>query len=198
MDRGVVLRHVASGAVVAMLIVLAIGSTDSGGGSSATGERQSTAAPATPPRPGEQWMYEQSEDPMGKGTSYSAMVQSTNTVTFDFPYSEAQHATLTLRTHPRYGKDLILRIERGQFLCNSYDGCNVLVRFDDGEPQTFSAAGPSDNSTEVLFIRNYPRFVEAMLKAERIRISAEVYQEGSPVFEFDVRGFATSRYRPKS
>ncbi len=190
------LRHLASGAVLATLIALAIGSTDSGGGGSQTSGRQSTPTPAPPMKPGEQWMYGQSEDPMGKGKTYSATVQSTNTVSFDFPYSGAQHATLTLRTHPRYGKDVILRIERGQFLCNSYDGCNVLVRFDDREPQTFSAAGPSDKSTETLFIRNYSRFVEAMLKAERVRISAEVYQEGSPVFEFDVRGFETSRYRP--
>jgi len=133
---------------------------------------------------------------MAKGTTYSAIVQSTNTVNFDFPYRGSQHATLTLRTHPRYGKDVIFSIERGQLLCNSYDGCNVLIRFDDGQAQTFSASGPSDNSTEMLFIRNYYKFVAGMLKAELIRISAQVYQEGSPVFEFDVRGFDSSRYRP--
>ena len=143
-----------------------------------------------------QWIYSQSPDPMGKGTTYTAMIQSTNTVTFDFPYGGSQHAKLILRTHPRHGKDVLLRLERGQFLCTSYDGCSVLVRFDDGEARRFSAAPPSDNSTETLFIQNYSRFVAGMLKARRVRISAEVYQEGSPVFDFDVSGFETARYRP--
>lgn len=196
MKRGDVLQHLGSTAVVAVLIVLAVGSTDSGGGNSPGGGRQSAVTSSPSLAPGEQWTYSQSEDPMAKGTTYSATVQSTNTVAFDFPYRGSQHATLTLRTHPRYGKDVILSIERGQLLCNSYDGCNVLIRFDDGKAQTFSASGPSDNSTESLFIRNYSRFVAGMLKAERVRISAQVYQEGSPVFEFDVRGLDASRYRP--
>lgn len=157
---------------------------------------KSVVTPPAPPEPGAQWEYRQGGDPMGQGASYSASVQSTNTVSFDFPYSGPQHATLTLRTHPRHGKDVILRIERGQFLCRSYDGCNVLVRFDDSEAQTYSANGPADQSTEVLFIENYPRFVAGMLKASRVRISAEVYQEGVPVFEFDVSGFDVAKYRP--
>lgn len=190
-------RHLSSAIVLVLLLVLAAGSTDSGG-SGTRNVPESPSQPALPAAPGSQWMYFQSEDQMGKGTTYSATVQSSNTVTFDFPYSGAQHATLTLRTHPRYGKDIILRIERGQFLCGSYDGCDVLVRFDDGDALTFSAAEPSDNSTEVLFIRDYSRFVGRMLKAERVRISASVYQEGSPVFEFDVRGFSVARYRPAS
>jgi hypothetical protein len=199
MKQGNLLQHLASAAVVAVLIALAAGSSDSGRGTSPDTSGQPAAASSSsvaPAAPGEQWTYNQSEDPMAKGTTYTAAVQSTNTVNFDFPYSGEQRATLTLRTHPRHGKDVILRLERGQFLCNSYDGCNVLVRFDDGQSKTFSAAGPSDNSTETLFIRNYSQFVAGMLKAERVRISAEVYHEGSPVFEFDVQDFDVSRYKP--
>src|SRR5512139_2186222 len=94
-----------------------------------------------PPVPGSQWTYNRYEDEMKKGVAFEASVSSSNTVNFSFPYSGEQHATLILRTHPRYGKDLILRIEKGQFLCPSYDGCNVLVRFDDSEPLHFSATG---------------------------------------------------------
>lgn len=160
------------------------------------------AAESTPPPPvpestvGDQWRYIQSDDPMSGKTSYSASVRSTNTVSFGFPYSGAQRATLTLRTHPRHGRDLIFAIERGQLLCRSYDGCTVLARFDDRQAIRYSAIGPSDNSTEVLFIRNYSGFAGEMLKAERVRISVEVYQQGSPVFEFDVSGFDVNRYRP--
>lgn len=150
------------------------------------------------PVPGSQWTYHRSSDDMGKGFVYTAFTSSTNTVEFDFPYSGAQHATLSLRTHPRWGKNLIFRIEKGQLLCNSYDGCTVLVRFDDGEAERFSAVGPEDNSSEVLFIQNYGRFAEKMLKAKRVRIAVSVYQEGNPTFEFDVSDFDTSKYRPKA
>jgi hypothetical protein len=131
---------------------------------------------------------------MAKGSSFSARVQSTNTVEFGFPYTGVQHAALTLRTHSRLGKDVILNIERGQFLCRSYEDCTILVRFDDQKAQNYSAVGAPDNSTETIFIRNYSRFIGSMQKAKTVRIAAEIYQQGSPVFEFDVSGFDASKY----
>lgn len=148
------------------------------------------------PTPGSQWFYDQSEDPMAQGKSYGASVRSTNTVNFGFPYSGSQRGLLTLRTHPRHGKDVIFRIERGQILCHSYEDCTILVRFDDGKAQSFSAVGAADNSTETIFIRNYARFLTSMQKAKTVRIAIEVYQQGSPVFEFDVSGFDATKYVP--
>jgi hypothetical protein len=126
---------------------------------------------------------------MSKDAVYQAQVSSSNTVDFDFPYAGAQHATLTLRIHPRHGKDVIFSIERGQILCHSYENCTVLVRFDDEQAVNFTAVGAADNSTEAIFIRNYGRLVEKMLKAKRVRIAASIYQQGTPMFEFDVSGF---------
>lgn len=134
---------------------------------------------------------------MSKGTSYHAAVSSTNTVEFGFPYAGAQYATLNLRIDPRNGKDVIFKIERGQILCHSYKDCTVLVRFDDEKATNYSAVGAADNSTETIFIRNYGRFVEQMLKAKQVRISTNIYQQGAPVFEFDVSGFDQQKYKPK-
>lgn len=133
---------------------------------------------------------------MSEGKTYGASVRSTNTVNFDFPYSGPQRGTLTLRTHPRHGEDVIFSIERGQILCRSYEDCTILVRFDDGKAQSFSAVGAADNSTETIFIRNYSRFLAGMQKASTVRIAVEVYQEGAPVFEFDVSGFDAEKYKP--
>lgn len=135
------------------------------------------------------WRYSQSDDPMSKGKTNHASVISSNTVEFGFPYNGKQNATLTLRIDPKYGKDVIFSIEKGQILCSSYDGCNVLVRFDDDKATNYSAAAPADNSTDTIFIRNYSKFVEKISKAKRVRISTNIYQEGNPVFEFDVSGF---------
>lgn len=199
-----------AGMLVGLPIIAFIASVTIGAFSSPPAQTVSSGVPVSPegrepnpiaptePEPGSQWVYTQMDDAMGKGKIFTASVRSTNTVSFEFPYAGPQYGTLTIRTHARHGKDVILRIERGQFLCNSYDGCRVLVRFDDGEAQYYEAGGPSDNSTEILFIHNYSGFVSRMLKANRVRISAEIHQEGSPLFEFDVRGFDKSRYKPTS
>lgn len=148
------------------------------------------------PTIGAQWDYRQQPDPMGKSSAHFAAVQSTNTVSFGFPYAGAQHATLTLRDHPRYGKDIILAIERGQFLCPSYGGCQVLVRFDDAGATKYHAVGAADSSTETVFIQGYSTFLKHLEAAKVVRISTNVYQEGAPVFEFNTAGFDARKYIP--
>ncbi len=145
----------------------------------------------------ELWSYSHTDDPMSKGITRLASLYSSNTVNFDFPYGGEQNGSLTLRTDPKYGKDVIFSIEKGQILCASYDGCTVLVRFDDEDAASYTAVGAADNSSETIFIRNYSRFIEKMMKAKRVRISVNIYQEGSPVFDFDVSGFSKDKYQQK-
>jgi len=155
------------------------------------------AASPTPAAPISQWQYHQWADEMGKGAISAAWVKSSNTVNFGFPYSGAQHGDLTLRVHPRHGKDVIFKIEKGQILCHSYDNCTVLVRFDNEKAERFAASDSADHSRETIFITNYSRFMEKMLKAKKVRISVNIYQEGSPVFEFDVSNFDRAKYIAK-
>ena len=134
---------------------------------------------------------------MTGGTTYSASVLRSNTVTFRSPYGGEQYGSLALRTDPKYGKDVIFSIQRGQLLCRSYEDCEILVRFDDGKPEQFAGVGAADNSTEIVFIRNYERFLGKLRKAKIVRISLNIYQEGAPVFEFDVDGFNQAKYIQK-
>lgn len=133
------------------------------------------------------WEYSQQVDPMGRGNIKHASLESRNTVTFGFPYNKIQRATLHLRAHPEYGKDVILSLEKAQFQCNSYRSCSVKIRFDDGKAQSFEAAEPADNSMDTIFIRGYSRFVTAAAKSRTVRIEAQFYQEGTRVFEFPVQ-----------
>lgn len=71
----------------------------------------------------------------------------------------------------------------------------LLVRFDDEKPTQYSATPPADNSSETIFISNYGKFVEKICKAKLVRISPTVYQEGLPVFEFDVHGFEQNKFK---
>lgn len=123
---------------------------------------------------------------MGRGVIKTAAVNSLNEFQFDFPYRGAQRATLTLRKHPQFGNDVILEIERGQFLCHR--DCSVLVRLDEGKAQAFSVSKPEDHSTTALFIMNYNRFVASLRKAKHLYIEATFFQQGTRVTEFDVSG----------
>lgn len=140
------------------------------------------------------WSYEETTDEMTSRASRVAAIRSENTVDFAFPYGGRQHATLMLRTHPTWGEDVILSIERGQLLCQEIDRCTLRVRFDDGEPQAWTARPPADHSTTHLFLDSHDRFVERLRRAQVVRLQPEVYQEGSPVFEFQVGGYDHARY----
>ncbi len=136
---------------------------------------------------GLRWRYSEEPDKMGRGTIKHAMVRSLNEVEFDFPYQGAQFAMLCLRMHPKLGKDVFLSIKRGQFLCD-FRGCRVAVRFDNGKAQNFSAVGPADHSTTMLFLRDYDRFLAVARKSKKVYIEAQFFRQGTRVFEFDISG----------
>jgi hypothetical protein len=132
------------------------------------------------------WKYQEYEDEMSGKQAIQAVVTSNNTVNFSSPYRGAQHARLVIRAHPRHGTDVILHIEKGQFLCSSLNKCELLVRFDEQQARKFAAVEPADRSSTSLFISPTARFLTALQKAKRVQIEATFYQEGSRVFAFDV------------
>jgi hypothetical protein len=143
------------------------------------------------------WSYDTSEDTMTSKIKRKASIESENTVSFAFPYRGEQHGTLILRDHPTHGRDVMFSIEKGQLLCRSYEDCQIRVRFDGGSPQRWSAIGPSDNSTTLIFLRNQARFVQLLRKSKVVLLQVPVYQQGDPIFEFEVGGFDWSRYQGK-
>ncbi len=195
--------------VVGLLFVLGVIGSLAGGGagkSSQLATASSTAASSVVPSTSstsisaatdgqetDNWTYSAQNDAMSGKPFREAGVRSTNTVDFNAPYEGAQHGTLILRQHPRYGNDVILTIERGQFLCQSFQECHVLVKFDDKPAMTFSGIGPSDNSSEQIFIKNYKLFAKQLQGAKHVLIEAEVFQDGRPQFDFDVHGFNSTK-----
>lgn len=142
----------------------------------------------------DKWTYDESTDPMTSRSTRRASIRSENTVNFDWPYSGPQHARLTLRTHPTYGRDVIFRIERGQIQCPSYSGCTIRVRFDESPPVSWRANAAADHSTEVIFLSNHNGFIQRMRSAETVRIQIPVYRQGRPTFDFAVGGYSHDRY----
>jgi hypothetical protein len=146
-------------------------------------ETEVTPAPTN----GSQWGYSAQRDSMGRTRSV-ARVTSVNTLSFGSSGQEPQHGTLTVRRSAEWGLNILLGIERGQFLCSGKT-CTVGVRFDSGPVRQFKATGPADYSTTVLFLQNEQRFLSQMRKAHTVHIEATFFQEGLQTFEFNVEGF---------
>lgn len=130
------------------------------------------------------WRYLQGTDAMTGKTIEYGLLESTNTLTLDFPYKGHNPATLQVRKHPKYGLDVIYRIAKGQLMCSSITGCPIEVRFDDRAAMRFTGSEPADHDPSTLFINNAPRFIAEARKAKRILVRVNVYQNGAPVMEF--------------
>jgi len=154
-----------------------------------------TTAAAEARRLAEKWSYSSREDPMSSRKVTHASIESENSVSFGFPYSGPQQGTLTIRNHPTQGVDVIFSIARGQILCQSYTDCTIRVRFNESNAERWSAVGPVDNSSTVIFLRSEQRFIQRLRGAKVLRLQIPFYQEGAPIFEFEVGGFDNARYK---
>ncbi len=132
------------------------------------------------------------------GVNRYAEIDSTNEVDFDPPYSGPQHAHLIVRKIA--GSDhfeVLLTIDRGQMVCADPESCTVAVKFDDAPPQNYSASHSDDGDSKVYFLGDDPNdsdvFEAALNEAKIVKIQPTVYQNGSPVFEFDVKGFTSAK-----
>ena len=141
------------------------------------------------------WEYSSRPDKMTGNDLLLARVESQEMFTLNFPYQKRQRATLTIRRDQKKSKDVFLRIDEGQFKCSDYE-CPVLVRFGDGKPTTFEGIGPSDNSSDMIFIKSSDRFLAQLRKVDKVLIQVEFYQNGSRTFEFDVKNFAYEKVFP--
>jgi hypothetical protein len=176
------------GAVLAMAVIVATfgGKRDVEAKPIARDRAAPVEQKPTVPEP--QWTYDQTTDEMGR-ERYFATVRSTNTVNFEFPYGGEQHATLMLRSNRTDFKDVIFRIERGQFVGCEIEQCTLNVRFDQGPIRQFYALGTADHDSRIVFIQDVEDFMAAMRKAKVVHIEATFYQEGRRIFEFPVAGF---------
>lgn len=143
-----------------------------------------TTAAATGTESLNAWHYNSFTDPMTSRTVPYATVQSTNSMSLDFPYRGENFGHLTVRS-AKSGPEVLFRIDKGQTMCRSYDySCTVTVRFDEKPAMSFAATGPSDHSTETAFLSQSAKFVAEAKKARAIKVSMDIYHAGTQVLEF--------------
>ena len=133
------------------------------------------------------WEYCETIDEMTDKTTYYASIESENEVKFEFPYNGGSSLTLTIRDSPQYGKNMYIKISKGQFN-SGFDGTNIKVRFDDKEPITVHCNFPSDYSTDLFFLANYNKLLNLIKDSKTMKINAEFFSEGTRTFTFKTEG----------
>jgi hypothetical protein len=147
-----------------------------------------TSQPTQPTAPVTNWRYGANTDTMDGSVTKWAMNDSTNKVSMKFPYNGGTGATIVVFDD----KNVKIRMSQGQVLCPSYGGCEIRVKFDDGKVETFLAYGASsaeDSKTIWIYSANSGKFINKLKTSKKVMVELRVYQEGSPVFEFDVAEF---------
>jgi len=137
------------------------------------------------------WEYRNYEDKASGKTAFKASLLSENKINLSFPYQGSQNGTLSVRNHPRWGKNIYLKIEQGQILSidgYSFDNKYFLVRFDDGDVKKWNYVGSSDQSSDIIFISNEKKFLKQLTAANKIYITINLYQDGQYTFVFDPKG----------
>jgi hypothetical protein len=135
------------------------------------------------------WRYGVVPDPIRGKLGTMACVDSTDEVRLDWPY-KAQNIELCVRRSARYGLDVFIRMPQGgQYICRAYGGCAVQVRFDDGKPIRFAAAGADDSSSDVLFLQRAESFLSQVKTAKVTRIEAQYFEAGNQVSTFPTDRF---------
>lgn len=148
--------------------------------------QEPTQPPQQEPARAGVWRNFDSVDPLTQRPIKRASVDSREEFELDFPYRGPQRARLVVREHPQHGQDVMLMIERGQIPCR-VRGCDVQVVFDDSDPIRWRANGAADGSSEVIFLRQYDRFVRRLDDAREVRIAVTIYQAGTKTFTFPGR-----------
>lgn len=153
---------------------------------SETASSEGTQAASDASRPSK-WSYNTYRDEMRGTESKTATVASENTVKLDFPYGE-QQGELTLRTDPKSGLNVMVSVEKGQILCNSFSENHISAKFDGGPVQNFRCTDASDGSSNVAFIVDEKTFLKKVRGAKRTIVEAEFFQQGRQQFVFETTG----------
>jgi hypothetical protein len=143
-----------------------------------------TAVVSTAPVVKSNWSTETWIDQMsGKTHSYESTT-STNTEQLRFPYNGGSKLEIV-----KYNDmdQIGISINRGQMMCHSFTACYIQVKFDDREPEYYSAYGPDNGNTTIAFIRgeDSTKFKQKLASAKKVLVQPPLFQANA-VFQFDV------------
>lgn len=136
---------------------------------------------------GTTWEISTEKDEMYNSTSVWASLESNNTSNFTNSINGDTYLKLVVRYTKKFGTDVYLKVETGQFFGSDYYGTDhINVKFDDGAVRKYKFNESSDGASDIIFISKAKDFLSHLKKAKVIFIEAPFYDEGIQRFHFDV------------
>lgn len=160
--------------------------TASSGGSSKDAATTTTATDGA--ASGSNWTYDNQQDSMRHRTDHFAELVSDNEQDFEFPYSGGSHLSVRLQKFRSDKTEALLHIDKGQFVCHSFTGGTVAIKFDDGPIQRYGCSEAGDGDTSTIFLDGAAGFVSRLKKSSTMTVETEFFQEGVRQFKFNTSG----------
>lgn len=135
------------------------------------------------------WSY--SEYPAGKGTQYTALINSKESV--DVDGSGPRTVQLVFRDHPEWDRSSYLVLQTSDFARACYSSCSVTVSADGGAPKKMSANRPKTDEAIAMFIDDYKSLWRIAGKSKQIEIEFPVKSGGTRKAVFETGGVNKER-----
>ncbi|MDZ4138507.1 MAG: hypothetical protein U1D66_06470 [Erythrobacter sp.] len=134
--------------------------------------------------PESNWQYYNDKDEMRGTESRYAELEGSNTINLDFPYGE-QRGRMVVRQSAQFGFDILVGVESGQIMCNSFSRSHINVKFDDGPIQRYGCNEASDGTSNMVFVEGAKGFLGKLTKSKKVIVEAEFFQNGMQQLAFD-------------
>jgi hypothetical protein len=86
------------------------------------------------------------------------------------------------------GNEVILKIDKGQFMGNVSGDAYVRVKFDNTKPQNYYYNEAADGSSNYIFLNAANDFIKKIKTAQKVIIESQFYNNGVKQMEFNVSG----------
>lgn len=146
--------------------------------------KEEDRAEASPKEPESNWQYYNDKDEMRGTESRYAQLEGSNTINLDFPYGE-QRGSIVVRQSAQFGFDILVGVESGQIMCNSFSRSHINVKFDDGPIQRYGCTDASDGTNNMVFIEGSKGFLGKLKQSKKVIVEAEFFQNGMQQLAFD-------------
>lgn len=133
------------------------------------------------------WNYGQGVDDITGKAWHHAEITSDDYNRLSWPYEGDTYLTITVRKHPRFRGDVAFRVDRGQILCSSYDGCAGAISID-GKAEKLTLAEPADNSSDVVFAAYDAAIIRKLKGAKKVVVELPMYRNGNVSWTFSAEG----------
>lgn len=136
------------------------------------------------------WEYGESEkDKMDNSSYHYSICSSINKVELKFPYNGGSTLGILLRNgFKKEGNEVILQIDKGQFM-SSFDGDKTIkIKFDDNPPIEYTYQNEGTGQSTTIFLSRSKSIIENLKKSKKVIIELDFFDNGFSQFEFNVEG----------